>query len=183
MLELLAILSAAAAGGLRLALPLLLIGLLQGPQLWSAVPLLGKLSPYWVVGILTGWAFLELFLRGHPWGYRLIILVQLCFSPFVGALLGMTVATATATPQWLVGTLSGLFALVVQLVQVGWFYRLGKLPRWLVVTQDILCILLILFALKAPTQGGLIALLLLWLVVRSAKDWRQQQQRTQKQLR
>jgi hypothetical protein len=95
----------------------------------------------------------------------------------------MTVATATATPQWLVGTLSGLFALVVQLVQVGWFYRLGKLPRWLVVAQDILCILLILFALKAPTQGGLIALLLLWLVVRSAKDWRQQQQRTQKQLR
>lgn len=46
VLEVLAVLSAAAAGGLRLALPLLLIGLLQGEQLWSQVPLLRHFSPY-----------------------------------------------------------------------------------------------------------------------------------------
>ncbi|WP_298611562.1 DUF4126 domain-containing protein [uncultured Thermosynechococcus sp.] len=178
MVEVLAILSAAAAGGLRLALPLLLIGLLQGEQLWSQVPLLRHLSPYWVVGVLTAWSFVEIFLAGNLWGYRLIVLVQLCFSPLVGALLGITVATATETPQWLIGTLSGLFAFVLQLVQVGWFYRLGKLPRWVVVGQDVLCVLLILFALKAPKQGGLIALLLLWLAVRSAKDWQQRHRRS-----
>lgn len=50
MLEVLAILSAAAAGRLRLALPLLLIGLLQGEQLWSQVPLLRHFSPMaWLV--------------------------------------------------------------------------------------------------------------------------------------
>ncbi len=113
VLEVLAVLSAAAAGGLRLALPLLLIGLLQGEQLWSQVPLLRHFSPYGVVGVLTAWSFLEIVLAGNIWGYRLIILVQLCFSPLVGALLGMTVATATDTPQWLIATLSGLFAFCV----------------------------------------------------------------------
>ncbi|MDG2991329.1 DUF4126 domain-containing protein [Candidatus Synechococcus calcipolaris G9] len=173
MLEVLAILSASAAGGLRLALPLLLIGLLQGETLWSKVPILSQFSPYWIVGVLAGWSFLELFIDRNVWGHRLVILVQVICSPFVGAILGMTVAELTETPTWIIGIIGGLLAFVLQLVQIGWFYRLRGLPRWLVVAQDLLCILLILFAIKAPTQGGLIALLLLWLAIRSAKDWRQ----------
>lgn len=173
MLEVLAILSASAAGGLRLALPLLVIGLLQGETLWSHVPVLSQFSPYWIVGVLAGWSFLELFIDRNVWGHRFIILVQVIFSPFVGAILGMTVGELTQTPAWIIGGVGGLLALVLQLVQIGWFYRLGGLPRWLLVAQDLLCILLILFAVKAPTQGGLIALLLLWLAIRSAKDWRQ----------
>jgi len=37
--------------------------------------------------------------------------------------------------------------------------------------QDLLCVLLVLFALDAPKQGGLIALLLLWLAIRSSSAW------------
>ena len=72
---------------------------------------------------------------------------------------------------WLLGGVGGLLALVLQLVQVGWSYRLGRLPLWTVFAQDALCVLLVLFALDAPRQGGLIALLLLWLAIRSSKDW------------
>ncbi len=172
MLELLGILSVSAAGGLRLALPLLVIGLVQGESLWSKVPLLSRFDPAWVVGVLAAWSFLELFSVGHPWGQRVLIPVQLLFSPAVGAILGMTLADLTETPAWLIGLIGGLLALVLQLVQVGWFFRLGKLPRWFIVGQDLLCVLLVLFGLHAPKNGGLIALLLLWLAIRSAKDWR-----------
>jgi hypothetical protein len=68
---------------------------------------------------------------------------------------------------------SGLLALVFQLVQVGWFYRLRGLPLWAIFLQDFLCVLLVLFAFDAPRQGGLIALLLLWLAIRSTAEWRQ----------
>ncbi len=174
MLEVLAILSLSAAGGLRLALPLLMIGLVQGEALWSHVPVLSRFSPAWVVGVLTGWSFLELFIVTQPWGQRLLLLVQLLFSPAVGAILGMTLADLTDSPAWLIGSIGGLLALVLQLVQVGWFYRLGKLPRWFLVGQDLLCVLLVLFGFHAPRQGGLIALLLLWLAIRSVRDWRHQ---------
>jgi hypothetical protein len=61
----------------------------------------------------------------------------------------------------------------LQLVQVGWFYRLKGLPIWAVLLEDILCVLLVLFAFKAPNSGGLIALLLLWLAIRSSQSWYQ----------
>jgi hypothetical protein len=64
-----------------------------------------------------------------------------------------------------------LLALVLQLVQAGWFYRLRGLPIWVIFAQDILCITLVVFALDAPQQGGLIALLLLWFAIRSSKEW------------
>lgn len=179
MLELLAILSVSAAGGLRLALPLLVIGLVQGESLWSKVPILSRLSPAWAIGVLAAWSCLELFIFTNPWGQRFLILVRLLFSPVVGAILGMTLADLTDTPEWLIGLIGGLLAFVLQLVQVGWFFRVGKLPEWFVIGQDLLCILLVLFGLRAPKQGGIIALLLLWLAIRTAKDWRQQAYRRQ----
>ncbi|CAD5915724.1 hypothetical protein NO2A_00761 [Planktothrix agardhii] len=50
MIELLAVLSASAAAGLRIALPLLVIGVLRN-DLWSSVPFLSQFSPQVVVGV------------------------------------------------------------------------------------------------------------------------------------
>ncbi|MFM5981805.1 MAG: DUF4126 family protein, partial [Sphaerospermopsis kisseleviana] len=72
---------------------------------------------------------------------------------------------------WLIALVGGLLALVLQLVQLGWFYRLRGLPLWAVFLQDSLCIVLVIFAVDAPQQGGLIALILLWFAVRSAAQW------------
>jgi hypothetical protein len=60
--ELLAVLSIAAATGLRLAVPLLLIGFMSGEQLWSNVPLLSQLPPMLVFGVLASWSTAELLL-------------------------------------------------------------------------------------------------------------------------
>ena len=174
MLALLAALSASAAAGMRIALPLLVIGLLQGESLWSRVPILSQFYPPIVLGVLVSWSLFELFASKKLLGQRLLQLVQLVFSPLVGAIMGMAVAEATATPSGLVsllGVVGGLLALVLQLVQVGWFYRLRGLPLWVILSQDALCISLVLFAFDAPKQGGLIALLLLWLAIRSSKEW------------
>jgi len=179
MIPLLAALSASAAGGLRIALPLLLIGLLNADELWSRVPLLSRISPQVAIGVLVSWSLFELFASKQPWGQRLLQNVQLVFSPFVGAIMGMAIAEASFgddsdAPTFivaLIGVIGGLLALVLQLVQVGWFYRLGKLPLWAILAQDALCICLVLFAFDAPTQGGIIALLLLWLAIRSSQEW------------
>ena len=171
---LLAALAASAAGGLRIALPLLLIGLLQGSNLWSQVPLLSALSPQVVVGVLVSWSLFELFASKQLLGLRVLQLVQLVFSPIAGAMMGMAIAIAMDTPAEMLlvlGIVGGLLALVLQLVQVGWFFRLRGLPLWAIFAQDALCIFLVLFAFDAPTHGGLIALMLLWLAIRSSKDW------------
>jgi hypothetical protein len=89
-------------------------------------------------------------------------------------MMGIAVAEAKELAGWLIlliGIVGGLFAFVLQLVQVGWFFRLRGLPLWLVFAQDGLCIALVFFAFDAPKQGGLIALFLLWLAVRSSSDW------------
>ncbi len=174
MVELLAVLAASAAGGMRIALPLLLIGLLQGDRLWSRVPLLSQLSPPIVLGVLVSWSLFELFASKKLLGQRVLQLVQLVFSPLAGAVMGMAIAESTGRTSQIVvilGIIGGLFALVLQLVQVGWFFRLGGLPLWAIFTQDALCIFLVLFAFDAPTQGGTIALMLLWLAIRSSKAW------------
>ncbi|MBE9051603.1 DUF4126 domain-containing protein [Nostocales cyanobacterium LEGE 11386] len=171
MIEILATLSASAAAGMRIGIPLLIIGLLQGINLWSHVPLLSRISPSVLLGCLTIWSLVELLASKKLWGQRLLQIVQLLLSPLVGGIMGLAVASATATPNWLIVLIGGLLALVLQLVQVGWFYRLRGLPLWAVFLQDILCIALVLFAFDAPWQGGLIALILLWFAVRSAKQW------------
>ncbi len=174
MLEILAVLSASAAAGMRIALPLLVIGLLQSEQLWSKVPLLSRIHPQVIVAVLVSWSLFEIFASKRLLGQRLLHAVQLFFSPIVGAILGLTVVQFTNMPRelnWLAGLVGGLLAFVLQIVQIGWFYRLRGLPLWLVFAQDILCVFLVAFAFDAPRQGGLIALLMLWLAIRSSKQW------------
>jgi hypothetical protein len=171
MIEILAMLSASAAAGMRIGIPLLIIGLLHGSNLWSQTPILSEFSPQILLGCLTSWSLLELFASKKLLGQRIIQVVQLFLSPLAGAIMGLAVASATATPNWLIALIGGLLALVLQLVQIGWFYRLRGLPLWAVFLQDTLCIALVLFAFDAPWQGGVIALILLWFAVRSAKQW------------
>lgn len=173
MIELLAALSASAAAGLRIALPLLLIGLLR-TDLWSRVPLLSKFSPQVVVGVLVSWSLFELFASKKLLGQRILQVIQLLFSPVVGAIMGIAIAQATHFEPglvWIIGIVGGLLAFVLQLVQTGLFYRLRGLPFWAILSQDILCIFLVIFAFDAPEHGGLIALLLLWLAIRISKEW------------
>jgi hypothetical protein len=174
MIEILAALSASAAGGVRIGLPLLIIGLLYTNNLWEDVPILSQFHPSLVVGVLVSWSLIELLFSKDRTGQRVIQLVQLLFSPFVGAIAGMAVARTAQMSDWLtglIGVVGGLLALVLQLVQVGWFYRLRGLPLWVIFAQDFLCVCLVLFAFDAPEQGGLIALLLLWFAIRSTKEW------------
>ena len=176
MIAILAVLSVSAAAGMRIALPLLVIGLTQG-NLWQQVPILNNIQPQVVIAVLTAWTLLELFVSKQLWGQRILQVIQLVFSPLVGAVMAMAVARIMHIQPsqliWILGVVGGLIALVLQLVQVGWFYRLKGLPTWVMLLQDILCVLLVLFAFKAPNSGGLIALLLLWLAVRSARSWYQ----------
>lgn len=174
MVELLAALSLSAAAGIRVALPLLLIGLLHRDSLWATVPFLSQIHPSVVLGILVSWSLAELLISKEPLGLRVLQLVQLIFSPIVGAIAGVMVARTADVAGWLIVIIAivcGLFALVLQLVQVGWFFRLQGLPLGVVFLQDFLCVSLVLFAFDAPRQGGLIALLLLWLAIRSSKEW------------
>ncbi|MFB8796451.1 MAG: DUF4126 domain-containing protein [Microcoleus sp.] len=179
MIALLAALSASAAGGMRIALPLLLIGLLRIDKLWSEIPLLSRLHPQVAIAILVSWSLLELFASKTFTGQRVLQIVQIIFSPIVGAIMGVAIAKVSSIDEivahpwmlWIIGVVGGLLALVLQLVQAGWFYRLRGLPLWVIFVQDGLCIALVLFAFDAPRQGGLIAMLLLWLAIRSSKEW------------
>jgi Domain of unknown function (DUF4126) len=173
MIGILAVLSVSAAAGMRIALPLLVIGLIQ-TDLWQRVPLLDRIQPSVIIAVLTAWTILELVVSKQLWGQRLLQVVELVFSPLVGAVMAMAVARILQQPTqaiWILGAVGGLFALVLQLVKVGWFYRLKGLPTWAVLLEDVLCVLLVLFAFKAPNSGGLIALLLLWLAIRSSQSW------------
>lgn len=174
MIEILAALSASSAAGMRIALPLLVIGILPNTSLWASVPILSRFPPPVVLGVLTSWSLFELFASKKLLGQRVLQVMQLVFSPIVGAILGIAVAQITGTSTWLlwiVAVVGGLLAFVLQLVQVGWFYRLRGLPLWAVFIEDALCIFLVIFAFDAPQQGGLIALILLWLALRSSKEW------------
>ncbi len=175
VIGLLAILSASAAAGMRVALPLLIIGLLQG-DLWSQVPVLSKMNPRLLIAVLTSWSLFELFASKRLLGQRILQLIQLVFTPLVGALMALTVvklAHIEIQPLWMVAALGGLFSLVLKLVQVGWFFRLRGIPPWVVLLEDLLCVVLVFFAFNAPKNGGIIAMLLLWLAVRSSTAWRQ----------
>ncbi|NJL48057.1 MAG: DUF4126 domain-containing protein [Leptolyngbyaceae cyanobacterium SM2_5_2] len=173
--ELLAILSIAAATGLRVALPLLIIGLMSGQALWSNVPVLSGLPPALLLGILASWSAAELMLLKERHSQRVFQLTELVLSPGVGALAGVAIARTlglTGSLNVVIALISALLALVLQLLQVGWFYRAKRPPQWVLFGVDGLCIVLALFAFDAPRQGGLIALLLLWLVIRTSYTWR-----------
>jgi hypothetical protein len=182
MIEILAALSASAAAGMRIALPLLVIGLLN-ENLWSRVPLLSQIPPPVALGVLTTWSLLELFISKKLLGQRVLQIIELVCSPVVGAIMGITVAQLTGVSAaliWIIGIVGGLLAFVLQLVQIGWFYRLRGLPLWAVFIEDALCISLVIFAFDAPQQGGIIALLLLWLAIRSSKEWQRWYRESQK---
>jgi len=174
MIEVLAALSISAAAGIRVALPLLLIGVLRSDILWANMPLLSQVPPSLVVGVLVSWSLVELLLSKDRLVHRFLQTIQIVLGPIAGAIAGIGMARTLAVDPWIypiVGVVGGLLALILQLVQVGWFYRLRKIPLWVIFAQDVLCVSLVIFAFDAPEQGGLLALLLLWLAIRSSKEW------------
>ncbi len=179
--ELLAVLSISAATGLRLALPLLLIGLFSGERLWAAVPILANIPQILVVIVLVIWSLLELTISKDRVSRRFLQSAELFISPFVGTIAGVAIARlADISDSWLLVLLAitgGSLALVIQMVQVGWLYRFNSPPMWVMFLEDALCICLVFFAFDAPEQGGLIALFLLWLAIRSSVIWQQWQKK------
>jgi hypothetical protein len=174
VVDLLAVLSASAAVGMRIALPLLIIGLLH-QDLWTQVPILSAINPQVLVAILTSWSLFELFASKRLLGQRVLQIIQLLFTPFVGGVIAIAVvkmANLQVQPLWLIALLGALFALLLKLVQVGWFFQLRGIPPWAAFLEDVLCAFLIIFSFTAPINGGLIAMLLFWLAVRSSGKWR-----------
>jgi hypothetical protein len=175
IIQVLAVLSASAAGGMRIGLPLLIIGMVRLDLLWSNIPFLSSLNPQLIIGILTSWSLFELLGTKKLIGLRIVQIIQLIFSPLVGGLMAIGVARLIEikiTPLWLLGLIGGLLALVLKLVQVGWFFRLGKIPIAFIFLEDFLSAVLVIFALKAPENGGLIAMILLWIALRSSTEWK-----------
>ena len=174
MIEILAVLSASGAAGMRIAIPLLIIGLLSN-NLWYGVPILSHIPPQVVLGVLTSWSLFELFGSKKLLGQRVLQIIQMVFAPIAGGMISVTFAKVAQVPSsflWIIAIVGGLLALVLQLVLVGWFFRLRGLPIWVVLSQDALCVFLVIFAFDAPKQGGLIAMLLLWIAIRSSQEWR-----------
>jgi hypothetical protein len=150
-------------------------GLWRSNRLWSDVPILENIEPRVLIGILTSWSLFELFGSKKLSGQRVLQNIQLFLSPVVGAILAITVVKISpwpTTPLWFIGLIGAILALVLKLVEVGWFFRLRGLPIWVVILEDLLCIFLVFFAFKAPKEGGIIVMLLLWLTIRSANYWR-----------
>ncbi len=170
----LAILSASAAAGMRIALPLLAVGLLHD-DLWAQVPILSRVHPQVVIAVLTSWSLLEFIASKHLLGQRILQIIQLIFTPLVGAMLAMTVAKLLDLqfmPLIFSGLMGGSFALVLRLVMMGWFLRLRGIPLWIALLEDLLCVGLVFFAFRAPQNGGIIAMFLLWIALRSSTAWR-----------
>ena len=180
LIQVLAILSASAAAGMRIGLPLLIIGLINLDKLWTEIPFLSWFPPHIIVAILTSWSLFELLGSKNLLGLRVIQLIQLIFSPIMGGMMAIGVARLVEvqfSPIWLIGIFGGIFALILKLVQVGWFFRLGKIPISFIFFEDFLSALLVIFALEAPEHGGLIAMLLLWIALRSSTEWKNYYQR------
>ena len=183
----LAILAIPAAAEMRFALPLLIIGFVDHQKFWSQVPLFSQIHPQVVLAILISWSLLELLGSKRLLGQRVLQLIQLALSPLAGLLLAVTVGKLAAyntTQLWLIGISGGMLAFLLQLVQVGWFFRLRGIPPWVALGEDVLSVLLVLYAFSAPEEGGLIAMMLIWLAVRSStswKSWHERQPRNHRQ--
>lgn len=174
----LSVLSVSVAVGMRTALPLLVISLFytQKQELWSEVPILNNIDPRVILAVSISWSILELIFSKKLLGQRSLQIIQLLFSPIVGASVAIALIHLTQadfTPLWLIGVIGAVVALVVTLVKAGWFFRLRGIPIWLTIIEDFLCVCLIFFAFNAPKEGGIIALLLIWLALRSSNIWRE----------
>ncbi len=176
ILGLLAVLSVSAAAAMRIALPLLVISFLYSDQLLTNIPFINQLPPSVLIAVLLMWALFELFGSKQLLGQRILQVVELIFSPIAGIILSLTVAQVLQLefePLWILGVLGGVVAFVFKIVLVGWFFRLRGFPLWWSFTEDILCVVLVLFAFRSPEQGGVIAMMLLWLAMRSSTEWKQ----------
>lgn len=170
---LLAVLSVSAAAGMRIALPLAAVGI-STQQWWLDLPLLNAIHPQVVLSVLISWSLFEILGSKQLLGQRVLQIIQLVLSPLAGSLMAIAVVRLTHVeiePLWLIGLVGGVFALVLKLVEVGWFFRLRGIPVWAVLAEDALGIVLVFLAFKAPAEGGIIAMLLLWLSIRSANEW------------
>lgn len=175
MTELLAVLALSAAFGLRVALPLLVLGLMSGDRLWSQVPILANLPSPLVIGGLVSGGLLELILSKHRFSRPLLHSTELLLSPIAALMAGIALVHPLGIAGWLqavIALVGGLVALVIQLVQLGWFYRPRRPPLWGTFVVDVLCLLLALSAFTLPRVGGVLSLVLLWLVIRTADSWR-----------
>ena len=171
----LAVFSVSAAASMRLALPLLVLGSFYTRELLAELPLIDYFEPRVFLAIGISWSLFELFGSKNLLGQRLLQIFQLLLSPVVGAISAITITHVFQIdfqPLWLIALISATFAFVLALVQVGWFFRLRGIPIWLAFAEDILCISLVLLAFSAPQEGGIIALLLFWLAIRSSNAWR-----------
>lgn len=178
MLEILGSLSASGAAGMRVAVPLLVVGLLKTREANLDIPILDYIKPEILLSILTVWSLFELIFSKKMLGQRLLQNIQLLFSPVIGALLPFVVikyyAVNTSNQvMYIMCIAGGVLALVIKLVEIGWFFRLRGLPITVIMVEDFLSVLMVLFAFKAPQEGGLIAMLLLWIALRSSSQWRQ----------
>ena len=174
----LAIFSVSAAASMRLALPLLVLGSFYTRELLAELPLIEYLDPRVFLAIGISWSLFELFGSKNLLGQRLLQIFQLILSPVVGAISAVTITHVFKIdfqPLWLIALISATFAFVLTLVQVGWFFRLRGIPIWLVCVEDLLCIFLVLLAFSSPQEGGIIALILFWLAIRSSNVWRKWQ--------
>lgn len=133
-----------------------------------------------MITILVIWSLLELVISKDRVNRRFLQSAELFVSPFVGTIAGLAIARlADISDSLLLVVLAatgGVLALVIQMVQVGWLYRFNSPPMWVIFVEDALCICLAFFAFDAPEQGGLIALFLLWLAIRSSVIWRRWKQ-------
>lgn len=168
MIEVLAALSASAATGIRIALPLLSLELLRGEALWSGIPLLSTIHPSIRLAILCSWSLLELLVSKHLLGQRLLQILLLLGSPIAGAF--AATSNAITLPIWITAIVGGLFAFVLQSVQTAWFHRQQRRSLWFVFAQDILSILLIFLAVHEPQLGGIIAFGLFWWAIGSYQN-------------
>lgn len=169
MIEVLAALSASAAVGIRIALPLLSLELLRGEALWSDIPLVSAIEPFIRLAILCSWSLLEILVSKQLLGQRLLQIVMLVSSPIAGAIASVANSNAIV-PIWIMAILGGLLAFLLQIVQIAWFYRQSSLPLKFVFAQDVGSILLAVLAVKMPYLGGIISLILLWWAVRSYQN-------------
>lgn len=161
---------------MRVALPLLAVVLIQQGTPGDRLPLLGVLQSNPAFGALVSWSIFEVLASKTLLGQRLQQVIQLFFSPLAGAILAIAVATNRDVAAWLLGILAGvggMLALVLYLVKTGWFHRLRGLPPWLTLGEDLLCVALVFLAFGAPREGGVLALILLWLAIRSSSVWYQ----------
>jgi len=175
IIQLLAILSVSASAGMRIGLPLLVIGLLNIDHLWSQTPILSHFHPQVLIAILTSWSLFEIFGSKNLLGQRILQQFQLLFCPIAGGILAITMAKLLDFEfqyLWMIGLIGAGLALVIKLVQIGWFFRLRGIPILIVCLEDALCVFLVFFAFNAPEEGGLIAMLLLWIAIRSSTEWR-----------